>query len=31
VRVKDGGLAAAAERLRATGTTQLVEIVDVKR
>lgn len=31
VRVKEGGLAAAAERLRATGTTVLVEVVDVKR
>jgi hypothetical protein len=31
VRVKAGGLERAAERLRATGTTQLVEIVDVKR
>lgn len=31
VRIREGGLAAAAERLRATGATQLVEIVDVKR
>jgi hypothetical protein len=31
VRIREGDLAAAAERLRTTGTTQLVEIVDVKR
>lgn len=31
VRVREGGLAAAADRLRASGTTQLVEITDVKR
>jgi hypothetical protein len=31
VRIREGDLAAAAERLRTTGTTQLVEIIDVKR
>jgi hypothetical protein len=31
VRIKDGDLAAAAQRLRESGTTELVEIVDVKQ
>lgn len=31
VRVKDGDLRAAAQRLRASGTTELVEIVEAKR
>jgi len=31
VRIKDGDLAAAAQRLRASGATELVEIVEAKR
>jgi hypothetical protein len=31
VRIKEGDLAAAAQRLRASGATELVEIVEAKR
>ncbi|MEP7301860.1 MAG: hypothetical protein ABI699_10055 [Caldimonas sp.] len=31
LRIKDGGLAVAAERLRASGRTELVELVEAKR